>query len=244
MKRLFIISILWVFFITPSVIHATTISWDGTTGLLPSDPSIKPQSRFEVVNYASYLSMNDKYLNITDTSDGLEVDLIKDDIAPILSTDNWFYQVELRMNSHSRPKLDWGADLGVATIDKWAMIVISSDFIGFESANGNSLVNGCSYAMDTTDGFHTYRVSKIDDTISLFVDTFDIPVLSILYGDLEASDWNHIRLAASSGPGVCDYDVKKFKFHSTPVPEPTSILLFAVGLSLIGSANYRQNKNK
>jgi hypothetical protein len=174
-------------------------------------------------------------MNIDDTIASQEVDIIKEDIDTILSDENWVYQVELRMNSHDRPRLDWGAELGVVTEDRWGMIIISRNAVGFEGAGGNSFINGLSYTMDTTDDFHIYRVEKVFDTVNLFIDSFDNPVLSVIYGDLYPSDFPHIRLAASSGPGISNFDVRSFLFCSNFAPIIDSILEFFDGSVADGS---------
>lgn len=157
---------LLILIVVSQVGFANTISWDAASGILPDDASIPPELRFAIVNYSPFVSFQNGFLNITDTSAGLEVDIIKEDIIPTSSDQDWLLEVELRMNSHNRPNLDWGAIVGVVTEDKWIMLLISENGIGFED-DGNVYLNGVTYDMDTTDDFHTYRVEKISALLKM-----------------------------------------------------------------------------
>ena len=79
--------------------------------------------------------------------------------------------------------------------------------------------------MDTTDGFHSYRVKKVFDTVNLYIDGRDNLVLSLPYEDLYSTNYSysHIRLAASSCAGTSNFDVQGFTFSTQD--DPTIITL-------------------
>lgn len=209
------------------------VSWHASSRVLPDDPSIPAGSRFEIIGESSFVSLQPDWLNMSDTVTGIEVGIMKFDIPPIQPGDSWAYQVQLRMNAHNRDYLDWGAELGIVEEERYGKILIAKDRIGFPGTGGHSFINGVSHAMDTTDGFHVYRVVKELPQVNLFVDDFDVPVLSVAYSDLQslASD-PHIRMAATSSFGTANYDVRGFAYNldGTVIPEPSTILLLLTAL--------------
>ena len=118
------ISIFCLYCLFSPVSIATTISWDASSGILPDDPSTQSESRFTISNNSAFVSLTNGFLNFNDTIVSEEVDIIKNDIDPIMNDENWEYQVRLKINSHSRPSFEWGAEVGITTIDKWAIILI------------------------------------------------------------------------------------------------------------------------
>jgi hypothetical protein len=221
---------------------ADTGYWHASSGLLPSDPSIPSEDRFTILRHGEYLTMDDGFMNVSDTGTGSsdDVGLFKSDIPTIPEAGSWAYQTELRINSHSRPILDFGARVGIIDQARWGLIAIASDKVGFEGEKGNSFVNNAYYSLDATDDFHTYRVVKDSGLVELFVDVFDSPVLSLPYSDLHPTSGSEVRLTVTSGQGVADYDVRSFGFntHGTElpkgvVPEPSQNVLF-LGLCVMG----------
>lgn len=211
--------------------HGQTITWDASSGLLPSDASIEENSRFELSGDSSWLSFQDGAMNVNDSSTTYQLGIGKSDIVPPDLTSDWAFQIELRTNSNSRPTFDFGATMGMTVLGKRSFLAIASDRVGF--AGDTDYINGQSYLMDTTDGFHIYRVIKESDVVSLYVDTFDLPVLSIGYDlfPVYADHGTSVTLTMSSNPGVADYDIKSYAYNSngTTVPEPMTLSLLFLG---------------
>ena len=65
------------------------------------------------------------------------------------------------MNSHQREALDWGADLGIIDGNKSVLLLIARNKVGFAATNATSFINGSFYEIDTTDGFHLYRIINL-----------------------------------------------------------------------------------
>ena len=101
-------------------------------------------------------------------------------------------------------------------------------FIGF---NGDSYINNATFAVDTTDDFHRFRVVKDSGTVDLYVDSFDTPVLTVGYNDLIASSTSLIQMAGTTSYGTMNYDVRSFiaNTNGTYIPEPSTLTLLAMG---------------
>jgi hypothetical protein len=212
-----------IFFGMTSFVHAEIISWDASSGLLPSDPSIEESSRFAFYGNSSWLSFREGAMNVNEDSTIRMLYFYKDGSIPS-RINNWAFQIELRMNSHSGPAFDFGAITGIEVVGRRSLLVISRDCVGF-AGRSEEFVNGQKYLMDTTDDFHVYRVIQTSGLVNLFVDTFDLPLISIPYSDLQ-----------SSYPGIANFDVKSFLYNpnGTAIPEPAAVSLFALGAILAG----------
>jgi len=225
---------------------ADIISWHASSGVLPDDPSIPAASRFNVAGERSYLSMENGFMNVDDPGPSY-VMIRKDDMGTIPDPEAWTWQVELRMNDHSRPTLDWGAEVGIATSERWAMILVAKNAIGFTADNGNGFVNGISYAMDTTDDFHTYRFARESGLASLYVDASASAVLSVPYDALRlrpTSTGSHVRMLDSESIAVSNFDVRSFAYNlnGTAVPEPnTTVLLLCAAITLLVFARRKRS---
>lgn len=157
--------------------NATVVWWSGDSGVPPWDDSIPPERRF-VYGPPSYISFSGGLINFHDTGGGSSSGAVsKDDIGPVSTS--WAFQIELRMNSHSRPNFDWGAETGIFDGAHRCFLIISRNAVGFEGFNGDSFVDGQSVSLDTTNGFHTYRVIKNGSLVQLFVDNLASPALAI-----------------------------------------------------------------
>ena len=181
-------------------------SWNAGSGVLPSDPSIPADQRFELVGEQSFVSLQNGYVNINDDSQTPRMGFEKTGIDTIPADDEWAFQTEIRINSHSRPYLDWAADLAIMDGNKSVMLLIAKDAVGFANPNAHSYVNGSFYALDTTDTFHTYRVIKNMASVDLFVDNMVSPVVSVPYNDFQLwwDNTNMILLASTSTMGVAN----------------------------------------
>ena len=207
------------------------LSWHASSGVLPDDPSIPVGQRFQITDTTSFVSMQDGFLNVNDTVRAEKVFIRKFDIDPIEADDPWAYQVELRMNSHERWYLDYGARGGIADQSKWGVLSIGKDRVGFQGYSGNSFVNNASFAVNTTDDFHAFRIVKNSGSVSLYVDVFDTPALTVPYADLEPSLTTRIYMVASSPYGTSNYDVRSFIANTsgTFIPEPSTLVLLGMG---------------
>ena len=208
-----------------SVSFGSVISWDASSGLFPSDPTIDEASRFVLSGDSSWLSLENGYLNVSDDSNVDQLNFQNFITVPTDQSNDWAFEVVLKMNSHSRPEFDYGVSLGVTVENKRAFIAIANDGVGF--LGEYDYLNGQSYMIDTTDDFHTYKVTKEEDEVSIFVDEIDTPVISLNY-DLFPDYEEHgtsVTLAMTSNPGTSDFDIKKFSF----VPEPATLSFVALG---------------
>jgi len=213
------------------------ISWHASSGVLPNDPSIPSESRFSIVT-EGMLSLETGFLHVSDTrtsGGSRKMQIVKTDVDPIQPADSWAYQVQLKMNSHSRPTANWGAEVGIRDVARFPVILIARDRVGFAGYNSDSFIDGRVHRLDTTDGFHTYRVVKDGENVELFVDDFGSAVLTIPYGRMQSSSGTHFRVG-TSGKGVANFDVRSFAFNpsGTVIPEPSSLMLLTGGLSALG----------
>ena len=237
---LFCLSVFWGGGKTNS--YGTIISWGASSGVLPSDSSIPVENRFELAGESSFVSLSEGILNIHDDSDPLQVVFKKTGIDTIPADKDWAFETVIRMNSHNRVTLDWGADLGIIDGNKSVLLLIAEDAVGFAALNANSFVNGMSSAMDTTDSFHSYRVIKNSNLVNLYVDNQINPVLSIPYGDFSfwTQETNMVMLAGTSKFGTANYDIKSFAYNlqGAAIPEPTTLLLLALGTLALRKRKY------
>ncbi len=111
-------------------------------------------------------------------------------------------------------------------------LLVASDKVGFAGHSAAHYVDDISYAMDTTDAFHTYTVIMSGETVSLFMDGAADAVISIPFDHFEGdSQQNFIRLATTSNSGTADFDVRAFYYNldGTAIPEPSTLGLLAMG---------------
>ncbi len=213
-----------------ATIYGGIISWHASSGVLPSDASIPEDGRFEMSARPGYVSLSGGMLTIDDASTVWQAGFNKFYDAPL--ENEWAYQIELRMNTHSRPVEDYGAVTGIRDRAKSGMLAFATDRVGIPDDSG--IFGAGSFLMDTTDDFHVYRVVHQADTVLLYVDTFDSPVLSVQYADLSADPHplqTQVILTQSSTPGVANFDIRSFAFNleGTAIPEPATLLLLAMG---------------
>ena len=208
-----------------SVSYANVISWDASSGLIPSDPTIDEASRFVLSGDSSWLSLENGYMNISDSSNVNQLNFQNFTTVPTDQGSDWAFEVELRMNSDSRPEFDYGVSLGITVENKRSFIAIANDGVGF--LDDVDYLNGQSFSLDTTDDFHIYKVTKTGDTVSLYMDEIDTPVISLNYGLFPVYEGHgtSVTLAMTSNPGMTDFDIKKFSY----VPEPATLSFVALG---------------
>ena len=220
-------------FLLPILGFSEIVSWDASSGLLPSDSSIDESSRFVLNGNASWLSIQNGAMNVNDNSATYQLNFKNLNYLPI--GQDWAYQIELKMNSHSRPILDYGATAGITQYRR-SFLGIASDKVGF--VGNNEFINGQMYSIDTTNSFHVYRVIKNADIVSLYVDNFDTPVMSISYEffPIHGYDGTDVTLTMSSNPGLANYDVKSFVYNpiGSEIPEPATLSLLTIGAFLAG----------
>jgi hypothetical protein len=214
--------------------YAEIVLWDATSGMLPSDTSIPISQRFELVGEASFLSMNNGYINMNDTSNPLNIGFRKTDISAISSEQDWAVETHVRMNSHSRDsEIDWGAYFGILEANKSILLTIATGEIGFMGADRHSFVDGVSLSFDASDSFHSYRIIKTDGIVNLYLDNNESASLSIPYANfgLWTGPTNSVFFSASSSIGTSNYDVAYFAYNldGTTIPEPASLSLLALG---------------
>ena len=228
MKRtLLIISLLLVL---STLGYSEIISWDASSGIMPFDSSIPLEERFLLSGESSFVSLQQESLNINDTSNPLFVGFTNHTTLPTANND-WAYQAEIKINSHTRPNWEYGAVTGFSIDGKFLFTVISSDKVGFSGPG--EFLNGQTYSMDTTNDFHIYRVVKTSDIVSMYVDVFNTPVLTIAYDEFYSySDHGtKVALAETSNPGLANFDVKNFIYNTNgiTIPEPTTLSILTLG---------------
>jgi len=217
---------------------ADIVSWHVSSGMLPSDPSIPADQRFEYQFVdSSWVDLNAESLNITDDSTTWQGKFFKNDFGTIAASSDWAYQFELRMNSHFRPNdIDVGGSFGIRDEGRDGWLLVATDKVGFLNSDGTDWF--ANHLLDATD-FHTYRVVKSMGVLSLYVDVFDTPVLTMAYADLPGPTGPvRVDLAATSNPGIADFDIRSFAFNPTGtiVPEPSTGLLLMAGLVGVGTS--------
>jgi len=193
---------------------AQIISWEASSGLLPSDSSLPAEQRFHLRGELSYVSLKNGIMHISDSGPtGIAfVKTNNDPVGPIPAIgakDEWVLQVTLRMNSHQREEYDFGAAIGLDEARN-VRLAISRDRVGFGSRKG--WLDDLSYPLNTTESFHTYLVVKRQGVVQLFIDGKVDPVLSVSYDRFNKSVYPRtLYLVSTSSPGVADFDVLSFK---------------------------------
>jgi lectin-like protein len=200
-------------------IYGQIIAWDASSGLLPSDGSIPADQRFVLNGDPAWANILPEHMNVVDDSTTFQFKFFKDDFGSISASSDWAYQIELRVN-WSQPGVDHGGHHGIRDEGKDGFLLLDSDKVGFLSADG--IPWSLSYALDTTDGFHHYRVTKTTGIVRLFVDHNDEPSLVFAYDQLldNTSGPTRVDLGGTSNPGMTDFDVGYFSFNPSGTELP------------------------
>lgn len=194
--------------------YVELVSWDASSRLLPSNSSIAEKKRFKLNGNASWISFENEAMNIIDNSAVYQLNFQNRSILSSSNYSDWVFQIELRMNSHRRPVFDIGVTTGITFEGRRFILAIAKNSVGF--IGNDEFLKGCKYQINTTNYFHVYRVVKTLDVVSLFVDTFDIPVASIKYSDFPvlSDHGTFVDLIQTSNPGIVDFDVKSFSLYA------------------------------
>ncbi len=161
-------------------VSAGIVSWRASSGVLPSDSSIPQDARFQLSGNQGDLTLQDGVLTFVDTSSVEQLGINKLDIGSIPVGQDWAFQIELQMHSHSKPNLDFGASSGLEDDVRSARLLIASSWVGFSDYQGG-LAGSASVTIDTTDQVHIFRAVRSGAVVDLFIDAFDVPALSIAY---------------------------------------------------------------
>jgi hypothetical protein len=161
-------------------VSAGIVSWRASSGVLPSDSSIPQDARFQLSGNQGDLTLQDGVLTFVDTSSVEQLGINKLDIGSIPVGQDWAFQIELQMHSHSKPNLDFGASSGLEDDVRGARLLIASSWVGFSDYQGG-LAGSASVTIDTTDQVHIFRAVRSGAVVDLFIDAFDVPALSIAY---------------------------------------------------------------
>lgn len=204
--------------IMAQVSYGRVVIWHASSGLLPSDNSIAEEDRFTLSGDDSWLSFQNGALNVNDQSTTYQLNFKS--LNPLPSSTDWAFQTGLRMNSHSRSAFDVGATAGIIQ-DKRVFLAVALDRVGF--LGDDEFVGGQIHFMNTTDRFHTYRVVRSSDMVSLYVDMFDNPVVSLAYDSFPVSGSSSmiVDLTHTSNQGIANYDIKNFVYNTNAsvIPE-------------------------
>jgi len=210
-------------------ISPDVVSWHASSGVLPDDPSIPAENRFSITE-RSYVTLRDRdTFEVSDTRDSLKVKIEKNDIGPIRASDSWACQIELRMNAHQRSiDPDFGLSFGIEDQARAGLILVASDRVVFYQTSYSA---ADWHEMDTTDGFHVYRIVKDLPTVSLFIDSFETPVLTIPYNQLRPESASSVEMFETSSYGTTEFDVRSFahNLNGTVIPEPGSAAVLVCG---------------
>ena len=219
-----------VFAVASPASFASIISYDADIGVLPSDISIPATDRFDETG-AMFSTVVGELLVVEDTSSSVKTTFERIS-PPIQETTIGAYQITMKVISSNRPTLNIAGAVGFNDANKTVRIAMAPDRIGFLAAGGG-LSFTHSIPLDTTNGFHTYRVLKhSNNTVQLFVDDLDTPVLDFPYSQLESLSSIDIGpntdgiayLWQGSNQGTSLVEIESFAYNvgSTDVPEPSS----------------------
>jgi len=198
----------------PSESLATIITYDAASGVLPSDLSIPPESRFEELGAEfGFSSVSNGVLSIEDTSTIDETDFQRT-TPPVTSTTVAAYQIEMKVLSSIRPTLNLAGAVGFVDGLKSVRLFLLPDRVGF----GSDTALWHYVLFDTTDDFHSYRVLKDgNNTIQLFIDDTQTPVLEFPYSDLANVTPTQVftYLWQGSNPGRSHVEIKSFAYNTS-----------------------------
>jgi hypothetical protein len=206
---------------------AGPVAWEGADGLAPWDPAV-PASRRFAVNFPgppdTAAVVAGGVLRVRDGSAGSSVDVTRPVAVGV--ADDWVVQETLRVIDHQRPGLpDFAATFGLQDPSRQAYLAVARDRIGILTFGGGGYVDGTTYALDTTDRPHLYRVVRGGPSVSVYVDDTDVARLTVPYASLAASDGTGMAiLTNTSSFGTASFDVSAFAYDvgTTQIPEPTA----------------------
>jgi len=205
-------------------VYAELIYWNASSGVAPWDSALPPSQRWSGGG-PGMTYVPGQFVNLNDLGSG-GLGMAKGDTFTVVAPGAaWAYQTEVRVNSHSRDLLDWGVEGGVDLGPQGLRLAIARDRVGFQGNDGNSWLNGISVPLDETDNFRTYRVTHSEGIVSLYVDTFDAPVITFALAG--SSGQAYVIGASTSSGGAANLDVRGFGFNpsGTFIPAPTSGVL-------------------
>lgn len=198
----------------PASSSGIVITWHESMGVLPDDPSIPAVERFQISGDASMVSLLPDTMNISDT-DGPSNVRIHRDISGDSIGDDWSFEATLRINSHSRDTLDWGARLRFDDGARSAMLAISEGSIGFlDASNNNYIATPYSTYMKE---IRSVKIARVGEDIHVYTNLLAPPSLTVPYVDLPTTSSEFIEVAASSATenGISNFDILSFNYFST-----------------------------
>jgi len=226
-------------------ISGDVISWHASSGVPPWHSSLPAENRFEIINTSSFVQYHDpEYLEVNDTGNSPNVRVEKHDVPGIHTDDPWACQMEVKVISHQRSREpDYAGSAGITDQGGQGLILFAIDQVGLYK-KGTMLPEDW-YPMDTTSDFHTYRIVKDSSVVSLFVDTFDAPVLTVQYDELVPSGTSELEMAETSNYGTGNFYIRSYAANvsGTYIPEPgTTALLLCAAITLLGFAWRRRRQ--
>ena len=210
---------------------ADIISWDASSGLLPSDASISDNMRFQEIDASrGYSTIQNGIMTIHDDSNIYETAFSRN-APPVYSDTTAAFQITTKVIWADRSYLNTAGEIGFLDTNKSVRIGLTPDRVGFVDAIGRAFTH--SIPFNTTDDFHSYRVIKNSNTsIQLFIDDMLNPVLDFSYSELASvSTASIVRLWQGSNRGQSKVEIKDFAYNvgSIEVPEPTTLSLLTIG---------------
>lgn len=223
------------------------VQYYASSGLLPSSSVIPESQRFTQLGRGSLAAMGPGELHITDDSTVHEIKYVR--TPTVLRDQNVVLELTARVLWADRDHINLAGETAFHDDLRFIALVLCPDRVGFQAdIRGNVWL--ASYAMDTTDAYHDYRIVKSgQDVVELFIDDSPTPLLSANYEDFPLKDaasnsaYPHGAMIPwqGSNQGLGEVSITYFGYNTdgTVIPEPATM-----GLMVFGAAGLLRRRRR